>query len=391
MNDIFSTLGFKAADILLPKEGIDCEKWAVVACDQYTSQEEYWESLSEYVGDSPSTLRLIYPEVYLEKGDKNAIISSINENMNKYLKDGIFTEYKDSFILVKRDTESGTRYGLMVALDLEAYSYAKDSKTLIRATEGTILSRIPPRKEIRKDAPIELPHIMVLISDKDRTVIEPLRDKRESLKKVYDTDLNKNGGHITGYLVDGKEEKEEIAKAFKALYDALDPKNPLLFAMGDGNHSLATAKSCWEDIKANLTEEEKKNHRARYALVELENIFDPGLQFEPIHRVFFNIGTTTFDSLLRLLLKRRSVFKGRDARKDQHSWPALRSDLRRQVHRLQCRERREGHCCRNHTVGHRQDAGREERRSGLHPRSRCYYRFGKEKGQPRTRPSRCLQ
>ena len=298
MNDIFSTLGFKAADILLPKEGIDCEKWAVVACDQYTSQEEYWESLSEYVGDSPSTLRLIYPEVYLEKGDKNAIISSINANMNKYLKDGIFTEYKDSFILVKRDTESGTRYGLMVALDLEAYSYAKDSKTLIRATEGTILSRIPPRKEIRKDAPIELPHIMVLISDKDRSVIEPLRDKRESLKKVYDTDLNKNGGHITGYLVDGKEEKEEIAKAFKALYDALDPKNPLLFAMGDGNHSLATAKSCWEDIKANLTEEEKKNHRARYALVELENIFDPGLQFEPIHRVFFNIGTTTFDSLL---------------------------------------------------------------------------------------------
>src|SRR5574344_662062 len=298
MNDIFSTLGFKAADILLPKKGIDCEKWAVVACDQYTSQPEYWESISEYVGDSPSTLRLIYPEVYLEKGDKNAIISSINENMNKYLKDGIFTEYKDSFILVRRETESGERYGLMVALDLEAYDYSKESRTLIRATEGTILSRIPPRKEIRKDAPIELPHIMVLISDKDRSVIEPLRDKRESLKKVYDTDLNKNGGHITGYLVDGKEEKEEIAKAFKALYDALDPKNPLLFAMGDGNHSLATAKSCWEDLKANLTEEERKNHPARYALVELENIFDEGLQFEPIHRVFFNISLPVFEELL---------------------------------------------------------------------------------------------
>ena len=300
MNDIFSTLGFKAADILLPKKGIDCEKWAVVACDQYTSQPEYWESLSQFVGDSPSTLRLIYPEVYLDRGDKEAIISSINENMNKYLEEDVFTLYKDSFILVKRDTESGTRYGLMVALDLEAYSYAKDSRTLIRATEGTILSRIPPRKEIRKDAPIELPHIMVLISDKDRSIIEPLRDKRDSLSVVYDTDLNKNGGHITGYLVDGNEDKDKIANAFKALYDALDPKNPLLFAMGDGNHSLATAKSCWEDIKKDLSEEEKKNHPARFALVELENIFDSGLQFEPIHRVFFNIDDNSFDSLLSL-------------------------------------------------------------------------------------------
>lgn len=298
MNDIFSTLGFKAADILLPKEGIDCEKWAVVACDQYTSQPEYWESLSDFVGSSPSTLRLIYPEVYLETGDKDAIISSINESMKNYLDEGVFTEYKDSFILVKRDTESGTRYGLMVALDLEAYSYAKDSRTLIRATEGTILSRIPPRKEIRKDAPIELPHIMVLISDKERSVIEPLRDKRDSLKKVYDTELNKDGGHITGYLVDSEEDKNGVAKAFKALYDALDPKNPLLFAMGDGNHSLATAKSCWEDIKKNLSEEERKNHPARFALVELENIFDSGLQFEPIHRVFFHVEESVFESLL---------------------------------------------------------------------------------------------
>ena len=261
-NDNFSSLGFKAADILLPKEGIDAEKWAVVACDQYTSQPEYWESLSEEVGDSPSTLRLIYPEVYLETGDKDAIISSINESMKKYLDDDVFNEYKDSFILVKRDTESGTRYGLMVALDLEAYSYAKDSRTLIRATEGTILSRIPPRKEIRKDAPIELPHIMVLISDKDRAIIEPLRDNREKLKKVYDTDLNKNGGHLTGYLVDSPLYKESILKGFQALYSSLDKSNPLLFAMGDGNHSLATAKSCWEDIKTGLTEEEKMNHPA---------------------------------------------------------------------------------------------------------------------------------
>lgn len=290
--------GIKAPDILLPKEGIDKKKWAVVACDQYTSQPEYWESLSEEVSSDPSTLRIIYPEVYLESGDKEKIISSINEKMNEYLSSGIFIEYKDSFILVERTTESGTRYGLMVALDLDAYDYAKDSKTLIRATEGTILSRIPPRKEIRKDAPIELPHIMVLISDAEKRIIEPLVKEKNELEKVYDTDLNKNGGHIIGYLVNSKKDKERIADGFEALYKALDPKNPLLFAMGDGNHSLATAKSCWEDIKATLTDEEKLTHPARFALVELENIFDPGLLFEPIHRVFFNINQDTFDSLL---------------------------------------------------------------------------------------------
>ena len=289
MSSNFSDFGFKAPDILLPSDRIDAKKWAVVACDQYTSQPEYWESLSEEIGDEPSTLRLIFPEVYLETGDKKAIISSINENMKKYLDNNVFQEYKDSFILVRRETESGERYGLMVALDLEAYDYSKESRTLIRATEGTILSRIPPRKEIRKDAPIELPHIMVLISDKRRGIIEPLAKKKDSLRKVYDTDLNKNGGHLTGYLVDGEEDKNSILAGFSALYGDLDPKNPLLFAMGDGNHSLATAKSCWEDLKANLTEEERKNHPARYALVELENIFDEGLQFEPIHRVVFGV------------------------------------------------------------------------------------------------------
>ena len=294
----FSYFGFRPADILLPKEGIDAGKWAVVACDQYTSQPEYWESLSEEIKDAPSTLRLIFPEVYLETGDKEAIISSINENMKKYMEEGVFTEYKDAFILVKRDTESGTRYGLMAALDLECYAYSKTSRTLIRATEGTILSRIPPRKEIRKDAPIELPHIMVLISDSRKAIIEPLAARRDSLRKVYETDLNKNGGHLTGYLVDSKEDKAAVLAGFASLYDALDKENPLLFAMGDGNHSLATAKSCWEDIKKTLSEEEKKNHPARFALVELENIFDPGLQFEPIHRVFFGVSRPTFEALL---------------------------------------------------------------------------------------------
>lgn len=298
ISEKFLNYGIKVPNILLPKKEIDAQKWAVVACDQYTSQPEYWESLSEEIKDAPSTLRIIYPEVYLETGDKEKIIASINAKMAEYLSSNIFDEYKDSFILVERKTESGTRFGLMVALDLECYDYSKSSKTLIRATEGTILSRIPPRKEIRKDAPIELPHIMVLISDAKKKIIEPLASKKETLKKVYDTELNKNGGHLTGYLVNSDDCLNEVLDGFASLYSELDPANPLLFAMGDGNHSLATAKSCWEDIKASLTDEEKLNHPARFALVELENIFDPGLLFEPIHRVFFNISEDTFASLL---------------------------------------------------------------------------------------------
>lgn len=298
INEKLAKFGFKSADILIPSDGIDLKAWAVVACDQYTSQPEYWHELEAEIGSKPSTLKIIYPEVYLESPDKEEIIKSINETMHAYLENGIFKEYKDSFILVKRDTESGTRYGLMAALDLEQYDYSVSSHTLIRATEGTILSRIPPRKQIRKNAELELPHIMVLISDKYRKIIEPLRDKKDSLEKIYETDLNKDGGHITGYLVDRDEDKETIAEGFEKIYSELDNSNPLLFAMGDGNHSLATAKSCWEDLKATLTEEERKTHPARFALVEIENIFDEGLQFEPIHRVFFNLKKDAFDKLL---------------------------------------------------------------------------------------------
>lgn len=298
INEKLSKFGLQSADILLPKNGIDLEKWAVVACDQYTSQPEYWEELEKNIGSAPSCLKIIYPEVYLESGDKNKIIDDINNTMGEYLENGIFEEYKDCFILVERTTESGTRYGLMSALDLECYDYSKDSKTLIRATEGTILSRIPPRKEIRRNAELELPHIMVLISDRHRAIIEALRDKKDKLEKIYDTELNMNGGHIKGYLVNKDEDKKIVEDGFERLFEELDKNNPLLFAMGDGNHSLATAKSCWEDLKATLSEEEKKNHPARYALVEIENIFDEGLMFEPIHRVFFSISRKDFDKLL---------------------------------------------------------------------------------------------
>lgn len=299
-------LGVKSADILLPKEGTDLEKWATVACDQYTSEPEYWHDVEEIVGEAPSTFKITFPEVYLEKEGKAERISEIVKTMKEYIEGGLFNEYKDSFILVKRTTEGKSRYGLMAALDLEKYDYEKGSKSLIRATEGTILERIPPRKEIRKDAPLELPHIMVLISDEKRSVIEPFISKIDSLKRLYSTALMKNGGHLEGYLIDSEEDKNSIYNAFEALYERLDKSNPMLFAMGDGNHSLATAKSCWEDIKASLSEEEAALHPARYALVEIENIYDEALLFEPIHRVFFGLEKKRLEN--EILKNSRSIY-----------------------------------------------------------------------------------
>lgn len=287
-------MGLRASDLMIPKKGNDLSKWAVVACDQFTSEKEYWDDVDRLVGDAPSTLRLIFPECYLEDGDGDKRIADINRTMAQYVKDKLFDTYRDCFFLVKRTCGNTSRWGLMASLDLDRYSWEKDSTSLIRATEGTILSRIPPRKRIRKDAPLEIPHIMVLISDKEKSVIEPLAAKTERLSEVYDVELMKNGGHLQAWVVDSEKDKAAIASAFEKLYDALDPKNPLLFAMGDGNHSFATAKSCWEDIKQTLSEEERKTHPARFCLVELENIFDPGLVFEPIHRVLFNVPEDVF-------------------------------------------------------------------------------------------------
>ena len=297
VNKKLEAMGLLAADIMLPKKGTDLYKWAVVACDQYTSEKDYWADVEQIVGDAPSTLKLIFPECYLEDGDGKDRIANINKTMKSYVDAALFETYPETFFLVKRTCASGSRWGLMAALDLDKYSWEKDSKSLIRATEGTILSRIPPRKEIRKDAPLEIPHIMVLISDEKRSVIEPLAQKAEKtaeLKKVYDFDLMKNGGHLEAWAVNSDADLNQVADAFAELTKGLNPDNPLLFAMGDGNHSFATAKSCWEDIKKNLSEEERKNHPARFCLVELENIFDPGLIFEPIHRVLFNVPEEVF-------------------------------------------------------------------------------------------------
>lgn len=298
LRDRLARLAISPSDILLPRKGIDLMKWAVVACDQYTSQREYWHQAEVITTDSPSTLNLIFPECYLDDGDAVQRIRRINENMEAYISSGVFDCYPDCFILVERTSESGSRYGLMASLDLEQYSYAPSSRSLIRATEGTILSRIPPRKEIRRGAMLELPHIMVLLNDARRLVIEPLVAKRARLKCIYSTDLMLGGGHLKGYLVNDEADIEMIASGLEAIHSRLDPHNPLMYAMGDGNHSLATARSLYEDLKAEIGQEEARKSPSRYALVELENIFDPALCFEAIHRVFFNTDLERFESAL---------------------------------------------------------------------------------------------
>ncbi|MDP3448175.1 MAG: DUF1015 domain-containing protein [Eubacteriales bacterium] len=292
--------------VLLPRRGTDYYKWAVVACDQYTSQPAYWEDAKRIVGKAPSTLELILPEAYLEKPGEAERIASIKSHMREYLDKGILEEKPQGFVLVTRTVGGATRSGLVMALDLEAYDYSKGSTTLIRATEGTIVSRIPPRLKIREGAPIELPHILVLIDDPDKTVIEPLALKKAKLKKLYDTDLMLEGGHITGHLVDGENDILDVLNALGVLKDEkrfakhYGDRPPMLFAMGDGNHSFATAKANWEKIKETLPEAERADHPARYALVEVENVHDDGIVFEPIHRVVFGAsGNRAIETILR--------------------------------------------------------------------------------------------
>ncbi len=272
---------FNKADILLP-EYIDMEKWSTVACDQYTAQPEYWERVKEFVGDTPSTLNIVYPEAFLSEGD--ARINAINNAMDEYLAKDIFVALEDSLIYVERTMNSGKiRRGVVGAIDLEEYDFSKGSKSAIRATEGTILSRIPPRVKIRENAPLELPHAILLIDDTADYIIGGI----EKTKPLYDFDLMEGGGHIAGWHIRGDEADAVIGRINKFAKDA--PDN-LVFAVGDGNHSLATAKTCWDNLKKTLTEEEQQNHPARFCLVELENIHDEALEFEPIHRVVFGKG-----------------------------------------------------------------------------------------------------
>ena len=264
----------KLYDILLPATA-DMKYWAVNACDQFTSDYAYWEEVERITKGKLSTFNLILPEIYL-KDNTEARIASANAAMDKYLKEGVFKAVKDGFVLVERTTESGTRTGLVFAIDLEDYSFEKGAKTPIRSTEATILERIPPRVEIRKNAPVELPHIMLLYNDPADVVLKSV----ECGEVLYDTDLMMNGGHIKGTYV--KNATQLIDKFYSLVADKEDK---FLFAVGDGNHSLATAKTCWENIKPTLSEAEKENHPARFALIEAVNIFDKSLNFEPIHRL----------------------------------------------------------------------------------------------------------
>lgn len=301
-------LGIHVPDILLPKTHVDLSKWAVVACDQYTSEPEYWQEIDDLVDDHPSTLRLIYPEVYLHDENRNSRIDSINETMRAYLDADLFDTYHNAFFLVNRKTPKGlSRWGLMINLDLEFYDYNKTSRSLIRATEETIESRIPPRKQIRKDSSLELPHVMILFNDPTKSIIEPLSKSVDSYTQLYCTTLMGNGGTITTYLIPSHKVVKQLADAFDSLYEKLDPQNRLLFAMGDGNHSLATAKSCWNSIKEGLTKEEIKDHPARFALVEIENIFDEGLLFEAIHRLLSNTSRSQFFGVLNTLTESYTI------------------------------------------------------------------------------------
>lgn len=299
----------KPFDILLP-DVAEPEKFAVVSCDQFTSQRDYWEKLAAEVGDAPSALKLIFPEVYLDDGDAKERIAAINATMQSYLDGGVFRTLKDSFVLVKRETAYGnTRLGIVAPVDLEEYSYVHPTEATIRATEGVVANRIPPRLAIRENAPIELPHVMLLIDDRDKSIIEPYYKKRGELEKLYDFDLNMNGGHLTGWRLDAHEVMAKLdvyAKKVRGLYGV---DTDFVFAVGDGNHSLATAQAHWKNVRKGLSAEERENHPARFALVEIENLHCDGIVFEPIHRFVFGVDDADFVLYMSTVLKGESRLK----------------------------------------------------------------------------------
>ena len=287
---------FLPADILMPKTD-SMEKWAVIACDQFTSDQAYWDRVRRNAEGAVSTINLILPEAELGTEKEAEHTAVINATMKRYMDEDVFTTHPNSFVYVERQLENGSiREGLVGMVDLDAYDYSTGATSAIRATERTVAERIPPRQRVRRDAPIELPHILMLCDDHDKKLIEPIGAKKDSLKKLYDFDLMEGGGHITGWLVEGKD-VDEFNKALADYTATVGEKYkglkgvPMVFAVGDGNHSLATAKSCYEELKKNHPGEDLSNHPARYALVELENIHDPAQVFEPIHRVIFKTDT----------------------------------------------------------------------------------------------------
>ena len=349
---------FNPANILLPNDGIDMEKWSVIACDQFTSQADYWDAVEKYVADAPSTLNVVFPEIYLgtttkkendsnlpvngvkndkETGGKTEYASMtdderikyINTTMDTYLTDKTLKQaVTDGYVLVERTTESGVRLGIVGLMDLEDYDFDPKNKTLIRATEGTVISRIPPRVKIREHAAIELPHVMLLVDDPvdgqngelcqnesqenavniaaiKHGIIEYVYAIRDSLRKLYDTDLMQEGGHIRGYAIEGEAAKQ-LTEAFESKQKSC---GGFLFAVGDGNHSLATAKTCWENIKKSgkFTEEQLKTHPARCALVEICNLHSEALEFKPIHRLLTNVDVKDMLTFFEAEIKKQGL------------------------------------------------------------------------------------
>ena len=284
---------FCPTDILLPEKTVKMRTCSVIACDQYTSDPEYWEDVEQMIGGNPSTLSMILPEVYLDEEDVEDRLDRIHESMNNYLQQGIFREYRDAMIYVERiDSRGYLRGGLVGAIDLEYYDFREGTQTEVRATEATVPGRLPPRVHIRERALLELPHIMMLIDDDDERVIEPIRARVGDLEKIYDFELMMGGGHLKGYLLDDQE-KERVLKSLDRLADrdrylrkyGVEQSDPLIYAMGDGNHSLASAKVFYEQLKENNPDKDFSCHPARYALVEIMNLHSPALEFEAIHRI----------------------------------------------------------------------------------------------------------
>lgn len=295
---------FTKANIMIPKN-LDMSKWSVVACDQYTSERDYWERVKETVGDAPSTLNIIFPEVYLEDEGGEERINTINATMKKYVEEGVLEELSPCYIYTERTLKDGSvRKGIMGCADLEEYDFSKGSQSKIRATEGTVIERIPPRVKVRENAPLELPHIMLLIDDEKKQVIENVARKKDTFKKIYDFTLMENSGSIKGYILD-----EETAEEFEAALSLLGDKKVfeekyntqkgiLHIAVGDGNHSLATAKTCYENLKQKVGDKAKTMPQ-RYALCELGNLHDETLIFEAIHRVVFSASKDEFINALK--------------------------------------------------------------------------------------------
>ena len=335
----YPQVALQVPEILLPKSGVALDSWAVIACDQYATAPEYWRQVGELVGEAPSTLRAIFPEVHLGGLDRPRRIERINRQMRRYLDNGILEPLPAGFVLVDRETpRTPSRKGLLVCLDLDQYGFAPGARTLIRGTEETDPERLPPRIEIRRGAPLELPHVMVLIDDPDNTAIGPLFDRRDELPLLYDFELMMGGGRLRGWHV---REPERIAAAagalsalasgFAARYGAFREAAPLLYAVGDGNHSLAAAREVWEEEKRNGA---PADHPARHALVELVNLHDPGLRFEPIHRVVFETDAdellSSFSDHCRL---RGSHLEVTDFA-DRQQWEKARAGLDRGVQHL---------------------------------------------------------